>query len=144
MLNTPSPGTDGRKGCDKLVPKAYRNNFSNTTHSLVHCNKYKKAQINKINSGCPEVRPPNSSDQAIKAKAKLKIASLNLQGSWTGGTNAGAADKSEEIIDYMNKENIDIMGVQETKRPHNDVFRRNGYIFVFASSITNAANKKEE
>ena len=72
----------------------------------------------------PAVKPKTQFDQAIRAKSKIKIATLNLQ----GGGNEGAADKIDEITGFMEKEDIDVMCLQETKRQHNDVFRKGGYI----------------
>ena len=40
-----------------------------------------------------------------------------------------------EITSLMDDLNIDVMGVQETKRPMNDIIKKNGYIFVFSSSV---------
>ncbi len=53
-----------------------------------------------------EVKP--NAKKAIKNKAEIKIATWNLQ----GGTNEGAADKSEEITEYMAKKCIDILCLQ--------------------------------
>ena len=93
-----------------------------------------------MNKVMPEVKPKTQFDQAIRVKAEIKIATLNLQ----GGGNEGAADKIDEITDFMEKEDIDVMCLQETKRPHNDVIRKGDYIFVFASNITNASKKDRE
>ena len=135
LQNTPQPWAIREGEYNKLAPKTYRNNVSSTTYNSLIGTKYNNAQTNRINKALMEIKP--NANKAINVKAELKLATLNLQ----GGANEGAADKSDEITDYMATKEIDVLCLQETKRPHNDVFRKNGYIFVFASSITKAESK---
>ena len=48
----------------------------------------------------------------------------------------------DEIKRLMEDLKIDVLALQETTRPYNDVVRSDGYIFVFASSIVNATSEK--
>ena len=52
-----------------------------------------------------------------------------------------------EIVNLMKEEELDVMGLQETKRPYNDVMTVGDFIFVFSSDKeppTGNNNKKEE
>ena len=71
-----------------------------------------------------------------KHRKELNIASLNLQGT-SLGTEGIDAGKSEEIINLVDKHDIDILCVQENKRPLNDRFIKGNYTFLFASDYNN-------
>jgi hypothetical protein len=72
----------------------------------------------------------------------LKVGTLNLQGAGENEANGFAeATKFDEVIDLMNKTCLDVLGLQETKRPSNDVFIKHGIVFVFASSISGKLGK---
>ena len=43
-------------------------------------------------------------------------------------------NKDEEIINYMERYKIDILALQETKRPTSDKFQKRGFTFMFSSS----------
>ena len=51
--------------------------------------------------------------------------------------------KTDQIIQLMEAENLDILALQETKRPHNDTFTKDGYVFVFSSSFDTPPKKCE-
>lgn len=65
-------------------------------------------------------------------KAHYNIATLNLQGA---GLNTEGIDggKVDEIVAYMEAQEIDLLCLQETKRPLNDTFTKGDYCFVFSS-----------
>lgn len=110
------------------------NTRRNLAHQLVDTNKLKRAQQFRQNLTIPEVREKSKDENKIK-KASLRIATLNLQGSAENEAAEGAAEagKLQEVARLMEEERIDILGLQETKRPMNDVIRVGDYIFVFAS-----------
>ena len=80
----------------------------------------------------------------MKIKTIIKAGTLNLQGAWDTGSSGIGGGKLEEITRYMDQGKIDLLALQETKRPLNDVIKKNGYIFVFASSIENAKTNNTE
>ena len=66
----------------------------------------------------------------------LTIGTLNVQDMGAHGTEGIDEGKTDEIIYLMDRLDIDVLALQETKRPYNDVFRKDDYVFVFASNIT--------
>ena len=71
----------------------------------------------------------------FKNKTKIKTGTLNLQGAWDTGPSGIGGGKLDAITRFMDNTNLDVLALQETKRPSNDVIKKIGYIFVFASSI---------
>ena len=79
--------------------------------------------------------------EQIKADTHIVAATLNLQGA--GGTGSASGGKLDEITWMMDKLNIDILALQETKRPLNDTLKRNGYVFIFSSDIVTGNQKSQ-
>ena len=142
MSNHPMPRAKGQKDCNKLArrsEKNYNNNFN-----LTHFQSVKNAKLRKENNATAENRKRLGSkqDKMMKRKTNITIGTLNQQGSG-GNPNAGTlGGKLDEVTRLMDNLEVDVMGLQETKRPLNDVVKLNGYTFVFASSLE--AGKKKE
>ena len=57
----------------------------------------------------------------MRIKTIIKAGNLNPQGAWDTGPSGIGGGKLEQITRYMDKRTIDLLALQETKRPSNDV-----------------------
>ena len=60
----------------------------------------------------------------LKIKSIIKAGTLNLQGARDTGSSGIGGGKLEEITRYMDRAKIDLLALQETKRPLNDVIKK--------------------
>ena len=92
-----------------------------------------------------EVKPfLGEESKRMKINTTIQTGTLNLQGAWDTGPSGIGGGKQEEIARYMDQGKIDLLALQETRRSLNDVIKKNGYIFVLASSIENARTSNTE
>ena len=142
-LNGSGPRARGAPLPTRLAPKTDRNTLTMNTLNSKDCNKFKQAREAKWNRSVPkDRRNQGDANQRLKTNAYIRAGTLNLQGAWDTGQAGTDGGKLNEITRLMDDLKIDVLALQETKRPYNDVLRSNGYIFVFASTIVKATSMK--
>ena len=109
--------------------------------SLPHKSNAKQNRTRETTTpGKTKTRDKSLKESAIRNQ-KLNIGTLNLQGG-SLGTEGLDQGKTDQIVQLVKAEKLHILALQETKRPHNDTFTKDGYVFVFASSFDTPPEKR--